>query len=385
MSASYHSLFGRPALALGARVLDSRELQGGDQQWTFVVNVGGLEPADLDWLRSRRGACPLDSESDSLVLSLLATELDAQRTAIPLGQALAIARDAWSAPLETPQIMGILNATPDSFSDGGLHQDPQKAIEAGLRFLEEGATWLDVGGESTRPGAQPVPLQEETDRVLPILEGLAREGVTKLSVDTRHAAVARAALDAGATMVNDVGAGLDDDEMLSVVAKAGCDYVIMHRQGTPTEMQKAPQYGDVLGEVAHFLRERAAACLAAGIAGSALWIDPGIGFGKRLEDNLALLRRLGELRSLGLPLLLGPSRKSFIGHISGNQQEADWARLEARDHPLGRLGGTAAAITFCVAGGVKVLRVHDVAVMSEACAVAAAIQASPAAPIPLPC
>ncbi|MCL4149167.1 UNVERIFIED_CONTAM: hypothetical protein GTU68_043481 [Idotea baltica] len=224
---------------------------------------------------------------------------------------------------------------------------------------------MDVGGESTRPGADEVSTEEECARVLPVIEGLVAQGAPRVSVDTRHATVAQRAIALGATMVNDVGAGLDDPDMLEVLAASDCDYVLMHRQGSPKSMQGAPEYEDVLDEVIGFLRERVAACLAAGIDPSRLWVDPGIGFGKRLEHNLDLFRRLAELRSLGLRMLLGPSRKSFIAHVT------------ARDNPLERIGGTSAAITFCVAGGAKVLRVHDVSVMTEACAVASAIQARP--------
>ncbi|MCB9913774.1 MAG: dihydropteroate synthase [Planctomycetes bacterium] len=265
--------------------------------------------------------------------------------------------------------MGVVNVTPDSFSDGGRFDGAAARWRTASRLAREGARWLDVGGESTRPGAAEVSAAEELARVLPVVEGLAAADVALVSVDTRKAAVARAATAAGARMVNDVGAGLDDPEMLAAVAESGADYCLMHRQGTIRDMQRAPRYADVVAEVTEFLRARVAACLAAGIARERLWLDPGIGFGKTLEHNLALLRRLRELRSLGLPLLLGVSRKSFIGQVAA----ATGGGSFAAHAPDQRLGGTAAAISFCVGAGAKVLRVHDVAVMAEAAAVAHAL------------
>jgi dihydropteroate synthase len=334
-------------------------------EWT--EGHGHLELGSENWLVARR------------------TELTARALHSELAAHLAAALEAHERPRPPIELMGVLNVTPDSFSDGGLHFDPDRAVEAGLQLAAEGATWLDVGGESTRPGARPVPVEEELGRVLPVLRALAQEGCAALSVDTRHAQVAEAALEVGTAMVNDVGAGLDDDHMLEVIRGSECRYVMMHRQGDPARMQRAPRYEDPVADVGQFLRQRTAAALEAGIELERLLVDPGIGFGKALEHNLKLLGRLSELRSLGLPLLVGPSRKSFIGHVTGAQHEADWARREARDDPSLRLGGTAAAITFCVRAGVDVLRVHDVAVMAEASAVAAAIDAHSSRPEPDPC
>jgi dihydropteroate synthase len=259
--------------------------------------------------------------------------------------------------------MGIVNVTPDSFSDGGRHLEPGAAIAHGLALAREGAEILDVGGESTRPGAEGVDADTERARVVPVVRGLARElPAVALSVDTTKAAVARAALDAGATIVNDVSAGRFDPALLPLVAERGATIVLMHMQGQPRDMQKDPRYGDVVSEVLEFLRGRAAACLEAGIERGRVWIDPGIGFGKTLEHNLELLRALAELRSLGQPLVLGPSRKSFIAALHP-PAKADTTRL----------GGTAAALAFGVQGGVDVFRVHDVAPMREAIAVAGAI------------
>ncbi len=276
-------------------------------------------------------------------------------------------------PPEAPLLMGVLNVTPDSFSDGGDYLEPAAAIDRGLEMAAAGAEIVDVGGESTRPGARTVELNEELERVMPVIEGLVAAGLRQLSIDTRKAPVARAALAAGATLVNDVSAGLADPELLGVVAESGAEVVLMHAQGDPEGMQVDPRYRDPVAEVARHLRLRAAAGLKAGVDPSRILIDPGIGFGKRLGHNLALIRRLGELRSLGHPLLVGVSRKSFIGHLSGAENQEDWRDPKRRDDPRDRLGGTAAAVTACVFGGARILRVHDVRVMAEALRVARAL------------
>jgi len=247
-----------------------------------------------------------------------------------------------------PRLMGIVNVTPDSFSDGGLWDDAGRAVEHGLRLADEGADLLDVGGESTRPGAAPVTPEEEARRVLPVIRELARRAGVPVSVDTRRAAVAREALDAGAVMVNDVTA-LGDPDMAPLVAAAGAACALMHMRGDPETMQDDPRYDDPVDEIHRWLGERAAAAMAAGIAPERLLVDPGIGFGKRVEDNTALIRRLGEFHSLGLPLLLGASRKSFLGAL---MDEPD---------PQRRLEGSLAAAARAVEQDVHVLRVHDVA------------------------
>ena len=265
-----------------------------------------------------------------------------------------------SAPAPRPRLVGVLNATPDSFSDGGASCD--ELVERGLAMVEAGADWLDIGGESTRPGAEPVTPMVEIARTIPLVQELARRTDATLSIDTRHAECAAAALAAGATVVNDVSAGLHDPDMLALVAHADAGFVAMHMQGDPRTMQAAPSYAEVVGEVLEFLRARAAAACAAGIDPARLWIDPGIGFGKTLEHNLELLARLGELRSLGLPVLLGASRKSFI------------AKLDPRAaSPADRLGGSLAAAIHGVLGGVDLVRVHDVPATRQALAVAHAI------------
>jgi dihydropteroate synthase len=256
------------------------------------------------------------------------------------------------------KLMGVVNVTPDSFSDGGRYLDAEAAIAHGVELVRDGAEVLDVGGESTRPGAEPVGAEEELRRVEPVVAGLA--GVATVSIDTSKAAVARAAIDAGAGIVNDVTALRGDAQMAGLCAERGVGVVLMHMPGDPRTMQDEPSYGDVVGEIKEFLAERVEAAVAAGIAEERIWLDPGIGFGKMLEHNLELLRRLGELRELGRPLVVGTSRKSFIGRIDGS---------EVGD----RLGGTIASTVLAAAEGADVLRVHDVAETSQAIGVAEAV------------
>ena len=272
-----------------------------------------------------------------------------------------------AASLRTPlRIMGVINVTPDSFSDGGKHLDPAAAVARGFELEAEGADVLDVGAESTRPGSEGVSESEELRRVLPVLDGLAGRTRAAISIDTAKSAVARAALDRGATIVNDVSAGRADEGLLPLVAECGATCVLMHMRGTPRTMQADPVYGDVVAEVQAFLRERAEAALASGVARDRIWIDPGIGFGKTAVHNLELLARLDELLALGFPICLGVSRKSFLSRVA----EASGASPAP---PEDRLGGTAAAIALGVRNGASILRVHDVAVMSQAARVARAI------------
>ena len=280
--------------------------------------------------------------------------------------------------------MGVVNVTPDSFSDGGQFLAPERATEHGLHLIDEGADVLDVGGESTRPGAAPVSADEELRRILPVIEALSAQGSVPISVDTTKAEVARRAVEAGARIVNDISGGLADPEMIPTVAQLrdrfDLSLVLMHRQGPPESMQSAPQYGDALAEVGRCLRERMEAALRAGIPADRLALDPGIGFGKSLDHNLELLRGLSELRAIGPPLLLGVSRKSFIGHITGEERAADWKAASQQRAPgqRERVGGTAAAIALAVSSGcADILRVHDVAIMREAALVAAAIGSPP--------
>lgn len=261
------------------------------------------------------------------------------------------------------QLMGVLNVTPDSFSDGGRFDDPGRAVARGLELLSAGAHWLDIGGESTRPGAQEVPADEERRRTEGVVRELRRQAPTaKLSIDTRKSSVAAAALDAGADLVNDVSGGRHDPQIMEVAARAGAGLALMHMQGEPRTMQRDPRYQYVVADVHEDLRLAAARALDAGVPMEHLWLDPGIGFGKRLDDNLDLIARVHELHGLGLPLLVGVSRKSFLGTLTG-----------VRD-PHRRQLSTAVAVAECVRAGAQLLRVHDVAEMREALAVAEALR-----------
>lgn len=267
---------------------------------------------------------------------------------------------------ERTLVMGILNVTPDSFADGGRYPSAADAVVAGRRMVDDGAAILDVGGESTRPGSQPVPEDEELRRVLPVIEGLASAGVgVPISIDTRKPGVARAACAAGASIVNDVG-GARDPGMFDAVAASGAGLVLMHMRGEPGTMQEAPEYGDVVAEVRTYLAERVEAAIFAGVAADRIAIDPGIGFGKSLDHNLALLRNLGALGDLRCPIVVGPSRKRFIGTLLDDAPVED------------RLEGTAGAVAWLAAIGADVVRVHDVAAMARVVRVVDAIAKGPA-------
>jgi len=258
------------------------------------------------------------------------------------------------------EIMGVVNVTPDSFSDGGTFDDDAAAIRHARRLVEEGAAIVDVGGESTRPGAAPVPAQEERRRVVPVIEGVAALGLpVRISVDTMKLEVACEAVDAGATYVNDVTAFRHDPELAGLVADRGLECCLMHMLGEPRTMQQDPRYDDVVSDVKAFLEERLAAAVAAGIPEGRVQLDPGIGFGKTLEHNLELLRRLGEIAAIGRPVVLGTSRKSFIGRITGRDV-------------AGRVYGTVATCVLGYERGARVFRVHDVAAVHDGLAVAAA-------------
>ncbi len=265
---------------------------------------------------------------------------------------------------ERTLVMGVLNVTPDSFSGDGLLTGPgwlDRVVELGRRMVQEGADLLDVGGESTRPGADPVPLDEELRRVVPAVEALRAAVEVPISVDTTKAEVARRALRAGADLVNDISALRFDPEMARVVAEAGCGVVLMHMKGTPKDMQADPRYENVVAEVREFLAERLRWAEQQGISRDRVVLDPGFGFGKRPEHNLALVRNLRVFRELGCPVLLGPSRKSTIGVVLGGLPPAD------------RVEGTAAVVALAVAYGVDVVRVHDVRVMARVVRMADAV------------
>jgi dihydropteroate synthase len=257
-------------------------------------------------------------------------------------------------------LMGVVNVTPDSFSDGGRYLDPQAAVAHGVRLESEGATILDIGGESTRPGAAEVPVEEELRRVLPVIEGLVGVGVAaQISIDTSKAAVAAAALEAGCTLVNDVTALRGDPRMAEVVAQAGAECCLMHMLGNPRTMQQDPRYEDVVDDVRVFLEERLAFAVAAGITEERILLDPGIGFGKTAQHNLELLARLQELVGIGRPIVIGTSRKSFIGRLTGRPVDD-------------RLAGTIASCVLAWERGARVFRVHEVGPVADALTVAAA-------------
>jgi dihydropteroate synthase len=267
------------------------------------------------------------------------------------------------APFAPPRVMGIVNATPDSFSDGGRFLDPAAALAHARRLIGEGADILDVGAESTRPGAAPVTAEVEIARIVPLVQGIRAESTIPISVDTMKPEVARAAVAAGASIWNDVTALRHAPDSLAVAVELGCDVVLMHMQGEPRTMQAEPHYDDVVAEVSGFLLARAEAAIAAGVRRERIWLDPGIGFGKHmLRHNLPLLARLERIVALGFPVLLGASRKAFIGALSGGA---------AADQ---RLGGSIAAALAGAAAGVAVVRVHDVAETVQALAVQAAIR-----------
>jgi dihydropteroate synthase len=263
---------------------------------------------------------------------------------------------------ERTMIMGILNVTPDSFSDGGRFAVPELAVEEGIRMAEEGADMIDIGGESTRPGSDPVPQEEELRRVIPVIRGLAGKIDIPLSVDTMKAAVAREALAEGAEIVNDVSSMGSDECMANVVADAGAAVILMHMRGTPKTMQTGDlTYRSLQGEIIAFLQYHIEKARERGIEPVQIMVDPGLGFGKTSTDNLRLIRHLGELRVLGRPIVTGASRKSFIGHVTGGS-------------PQERIEGTSAAVTTAILNGSRVIRVHDVAAMKKVAVMADALR-----------
>ncbi len=262
---------------------------------------------------------------------------------------------------ESFRVMGVLNVTPDSFSDGGRYLESSAAVTHGIELIDAGAAILDVGGESTRPGAEPVGADEERRRVVPVIEALAASGRdVQISIDTSKASVAAAALDAGATLVNDVTALRGDPAMLALVAERGVDCCLMHMLGEPRTMQVDPHYDDVVSDVKAFLEQRMAAAVRAGVAEARILLDPGIGFGKTTEHNLELLARLSEIVALGRPVVVGTSRKSFLGRLTG------------REDPGERVPGTIATNVLAYERGARVFRVHDVTPVIDALRVTAA-------------
>lgn len=349
------------------------------KQFHYNLKVEGLMPAQANVLKQdmlsiggeaavARGAASCSIETTGAVVSGTMRQIDAlveklalQSFGLPevaralrgalvnlqkTGHVVASRTRLWETGRRT-LIMGILNVTPDSFSDGGRFIEPEEAVAQGLRMVEEGADWIDVGGESTRPWAEPVSADEELRRVMPVVQALAKKGVA-ISIDTMKASVARAALESGAEIVNDVSAMSADAAMAGVCREFNAAVILMHMRGTPKTMQYDAEYDDIMGAVFANLAERVEFALRRGIGGDKIIVDPGIGFGKSVDGSLALLKNLGELRSLGLPILVGASRKSFIGKVTG--QDAG-----------GRLLGTVAAHTAAILNGAEILRVHDVA------------------------
>ncbi|MCK6418313.1 MAG: dihydropteroate synthase [Alphaproteobacteria bacterium] len=263
-----------------------------------------------------------------------------------------------------PHVMGIVNVTPDSFSDGGHYASVDNAIAHGLALVQQGARILDVGGESTRPGAVPVDVAEEIRRVVPVIEGL-KGAAPWISVDTRHAATMRAALAAGANMINDISALRHDPDAAPVVAQAGVPVVLMHMQGTPETMQNKPFYNNTLQDIAHFFVERTAFCETHRIDPNLIILDPGIGFGKSVEDNVTIIRNIKSFMGLNVPLMFGASRKSFIAALSKNEAPQD------------RLAGSLAAVLFAYSQGVDIFRVHDVAASVQALKIFSALSKQP--------
>jgi len=325
--------------------------RGGDRLvWSATPGANAIL---LDRLRQEP---TLAEFTGAVSLSLARWNEPSHDLALPDGRTLLLSQRV--------HVMGIVNVTPDSFSDGGRFLDPDAAIEHGLRLADEGADLLDVGGESTRPGAEPVGAEAETDRVLRVVEALASKSGIPVSIDTTKAPVALAALDAGAQILNDVAAGRFDRDMFPLAAERRTPVVLMHMRGEPRTMQQTPVYGDVVGEIARYLEDRAEAAVAAGIARDKIIVDPGFGFGKTREHNLLLLRRMREFRCLGFPILAGTSRKSFVGAVLG-------------DLPVDeRLEGTAATVALSVANGASIVRVHDVREMARVVRMVEAVQAA---------
>jgi dihydropteroate synthase len=262
---------------------------------------------------------------------------------------------------EKTMIMGVLNVTPDSFSDGGTFYSPEKAIEHGLKMAAEGADIIDIGGESTRPGSSYVPVNVELKRVIPVIQGLAKKIKIPLSIDTKKARVAKEAVEAGAEIVNDISALNGDKKMAETIAETRAGVVLMHMRGTPPNMQKGSlAYNNLMGEIADYLKKSIDKALKAGVREDSIAIDPGIGFGKSVTDNYAIIRKLDELKAIGMPIMIGTSRKSFIGKVTG-------------DDPGLRTEGTAATVAVAIMNGCHIVRVHDVAAMKKVVSVADAI------------
>ncbi len=334
---------------------------GADAAVARGVVTGSSEKTDLILFCTRR-------QLEQIVTKLAVQPFGLKRIAEDLsrvlerqgtGHELLLPRCKLDLSLRT-HIVGVLNVTPDSFSDGGKHFERQEAVEWGMKMAENGADIIDIGGESTRPGSQSVSVEEELGRVIPVIETLSRSCALPLSIDTRKSEVAEKAIEAGCSIVNDVTGLTSDQRVADTVATKGAGLIIGHIRGTPSDMQERPFYKDVMGDIFRELKSRVEYAESRGVPSDRIIIDPGIGFGKRLEDNLTIIRRLGELKSLGKPIMVGPSRKSFIGRVL--------------DLPVDeRLEGTAAAIAIAIGNGAHLVRVHDVKEMKRVCLVADAL------------
>ncbi|MCH9024735.1 MAG: dihydropteroate synthase [candidate division Zixibacteria bacterium] len=271
--------------------------------------------------------------------------------------------DGRELPLSRPLVMGVLNVTPDSFSDGGKYAKPRAAVRRATEMIKQGANIIDIGGESTRPGAEPIDAETEIERVIPVIESIRKKSDIPISIDTYKARVAEIAISAGADIVNDISALQFDQAMPDVVANCKVPVVLMHMQGTPGQMQQDPHYDDCIGEIQKFFLDRIEFCKLAGIDKSKIILDPGIGFGKRLSDNTQILANLETFKSFSLPILIGVSRKSFIGMINPTDSKA-----------ANRIGGSIAAALLAIQNGANIVRVHDVAETVEAIKVIKAIR-----------
>lgn len=321
-----------------------------------MLSIGGEAAVSREVGGLRKGRSPVVVMGTLAQLERLAEKLSRQPFGLAqLSKDIKEALSNYDSPVKGPEIMGILNTTPDSFSDGGLFMDPGLAEDRAARMADEGASIIDVGGESSRPGAKPVAAKEELKRVLPVIKRLAKRLKVRLSVDTYKPEVARAAVGEGADIINDItGLRHDNGAMVRVAAKSGAAIVIMHMLGKPRTMQKNPEYADVVSEICAFFNDRTRFALKSGVKRGRIMLDPGFGFGKKLEHNIEILRRFGEFRSFGLPLVAGVSRKSFIGALTGERQ------------PAGRSAGSVSAAAWCALNGASVLRAHDVAATAQA-------------------
>ncbi len=344
-------------LAKGAEAALAKWASGFTQPTTDVLLMGTVKQYRLVLKKLRVQPFGLQDLTEP-ISRLLETDASPQAVIDWRGRELVVG--------ERTLVMGILNLTPDSFSDGGLYLDPPAALERAKEMAAAGADIIDIGGESTRPGADPVTEEEEKRRVLPVMESLARELDVPLSIDTSKAGVARAAIEAGAAVINDVTALRGDPDMAGVCAEAGVTVILMHMLGEPRTMQENPYYNDILSDLVTFFIERLSSAANAGIALERLMIDPGFGFGKTTGQNLEILKRFGELRSLGRPIVLGTSRKSTIGTILGDAPAED------------RLEGTAATVCAGILAGARIVRVHDVREMAKVAAMTDAILAGEA-------